>query len=131
MSLQVCPKKGILKRKSEEQLRQSESDEEARRAKAQVENEVLGLRIRRSNPKPGYVERPVRQRKTPFCCHCQRECVVEGVVEGDEGGGQCRTCGHYRCVFCCAGCPKRARKAGEKGRNGAETEEISVTIKIE
>lgn len=111
MSLKVSQERD-LKRKSKEQLRQSESDEEARQTTAQIEKEIAKLRIERSARRQHYVRRDIRRRRAPFCCECQGECEVEG----HEGGGQCRECNHHRCLDCWAGPLKGARKADEKAK---------------
>lgn len=117
MSLEVSLERG-LKRKSEEQLRQSKSEAEARQDIAQITHEIASFSIQRSGQKKHYVKKDIRQRMAPFCCECQRECVVEG----DEGGGQCETCEHYRCLDCWAGRPKKS----ENRMKAKETDETSA-----
>jgi hypothetical protein len=108
MSLKA-PQGNHLKRKSEERLRPLGQEEDYRQERAQIEREMTRTRLEKPGRQEHYVEKKVRKRKHPFCCQCNDDCKIEG----DEDGGQCNKCEHYRCGECLLGRPKR-KGAGMK-----------------
>ena len=100
MPLEV-PQKEIRKRKSEDELRKDQEEpeeKELREIQRGLQGRRLKTRLERTDGE-GYVEKPIRQRKRPWCCACQEQCTIEA----DDEGLKCHRCDHDRCARCLLG----------------------------
>ena len=100
MSLEV-PHEKIRKRKSEDELRKDPDDVEEK-ARREIQRDMQERRLKTRLERPdgrGYVEKPTRKRKRPWCCACQDECTIDA----HEQGLKCLRCGHDRCPRCLLG----------------------------
>ena len=104
----------IRKRKYDDGSGESQTNSGANLQRNVLAEVQKGHLMREQSEKGTYVEKEIRQRKRPYCCACERECIVEE----DSEGLNCSRCGHDRCPVCLAG--KVKNKGGRDLRSSCD-----------
>ena len=112
----------IRKRKYDDESGEIQTDSGAN-LQQHVQAELReGHLMREQSGRGKYVEKKIRQRKRPYCCACERECIVEE----DSEGLNCSRCGHDRCPVCLAG--KVKNKGGHDLRSSCDQLEPETLV---